>query len=284
VIESYTAINANQKGGSMTASTSTKANPQYSLVQILGIWIAAALPMAILTWVVYPALVPDFSSDLIRAGTIITVLMMVGLMWQFVLAMIIIYREEGDLRWATIARRGRLNMPRNPKTGESQKRLLLWCIPLVILAVALMFFVLPMLNNLWVAGLPFLAQPPSLNLDSVLGSPEVQAQLVGAWGFAGLFLIMSVFTYIGEEFLFRGVLLPKMNGRFGKWDWVANGVLFGAYHWHQPWMIPGGIITGTFMFALPAKRFHSTWMSIIVHSWQTVFFMFLILGIVLGLA
>jgi len=268
----------------MTNQSTTEVESQYSLAKILGIWVMAAAPMAILTWVVYPVLVPDFSSDLKGAGTTITALMMVGLMWQFVLAMIIIYREEGDLRWATIARRGKLNTPRNPSTGESQKRLLLWSIPLIILAVALMFFVLPILNRLWIAGLPFLAQPPSLNLDSVLGSPEVQAQLVGAWWFAGLFLIMSTFTYMGEEFLFRGVLLPKMNGRFGKWDWVVNGVLFGAYHWHQPWMIPGGIITGTFMFSFPAKLFRSTWMSIIVHSWQTFFFMFLILGIVLGLA
>jgi membrane protease YdiL (CAAX protease family) len=268
----------------MSVRTAPQSESQYSLVKILGIWALAAAPMAVLAWVVYAALVPDFASDLKRAGTILTALMMVGLMWQFVLAMIIIYREEGDLRWATIARRGRLNTPRNPRTGESQKRLLLWCIPLVIVSVVLMFFVLHILNNLWVTGLPFLAQPPSLNMDSVLGVPEVQAQLVGAWGFAGLFLVMSVFTYMGEEFLFRGVLLPKMNGRFGKWDWVANGFLFGTYHWHQPWMIPGGIITGIFMFALPAKFFHSTWMSIIVHSWQSLFFMFLILGIVLGLA
>ena len=29
---------------------------QYSLAKILGIWVAAALPMAILGWVVHPAL------------------------------------------------------------------------------------------------------------------------------------------------------------------------------------------------------------------------------------
>jgi uncharacterized protein len=33
---------------------------------------------------------------------------------------------------------------------------------------------------------------------------------------------------LGEEFLFRGVLLPCMEGVFGRWSWVANGVLFGA--------------------------------------------------------
>jgi hypothetical protein len=37
-----------------------------------------------------------------------------------------------------------------------------------------------------------------------------------------------------------GMLLPKMEGVFGKWSWVANGVLFGFYHLHQPWGISGG--------------------------------------------
>jgi membrane protease YdiL (CAAX protease family) len=91
-------------------------------------------------------------------------------------------------------------------------------------------------------------------------------------------------TVLGEEFLFRGVLLPKMNGMFGRWDWVANGVLFGIYHLHQPWGILTSIIGGVFLFALPAKRFRSTWMAVIVHSGQSVFFLFLILGLVLGLA
>jgi hypothetical protein len=37
-------------------------------------------------------------------------------------------------------------------------------------------------------------------------------------------------------------------------------------------------------FAPPAWRFRSTWMSIIIHSAQSVFFAFLILGVVLGSA
>jgi hypothetical protein len=35
---------------------------------------------------------------------------------------------------------------------------------------------------------------------------------------------------------------------------------------------------------LPAYRFGSTWMSIILHSAQSVYFAFLVLGVVLGLA
>jgi uncharacterized protein len=100
-----------------------------------------------------------------------------------------------------------------------------------------------------------------------------------------LFAVNAVFnTVLGEEFLFRGVLLPKMNAVFGRWDWLANGVLFGLYHLHQPWGILGSIGTGALLYALPAKHFRSTWMPIVVHSAQSVYFLFLILGLVLGLA
>ena len=64
---------------------------------------------------------------------------------------------------------------------------------------------------------------------------------------------------------------------------AANGLLFGLYHLHQPWSIPGSVITG-WLFAYPARRFRSTWLAIILHSGQSVLFLFLILGLVLGLA
>ena len=75
-----------------------------------------------------------------------------------------------------------------------------------------------------------------------------------------------------------------MEGVFGRWSWVANGVLFGFYHVHQPWGIVGSVISGVFLYAFPSWRFRSTWMGVIVHSAQSVYFAFLILGIVLGLA
>jgi membrane protease YdiL (CAAX protease family) len=73
-----------------------------------------------------------------------------------------------------------------------------------------------------------------------------------------------------------------MTGVFGKWDWVANGVLFGFYHLSQPWGILRSIITGL-LYSYPTKRYRSTWMGVILHSAQSVFVIFLILGLVLGL-
>jgi membrane protease YdiL (CAAX protease family) len=78
----------------------------------------------------------------------------------------------------------------------------------------------------------------------------VLAQLVGAWWLLALLVINAVFnTIFGEELLFRGVLLPKMQGAFGRWSWVANGVLFGFYHLHQPWSILSNLVSGVLLLA-----------------------------------
>jgi hypothetical protein len=45
------------------------------------------------------------------------VLLTLGLAWLFVLSMIIVYREEGDLRWETVRRRLRLKTPIDPEIG-----------------------------------------------------------------------------------------------------------------------------------------------------------------------
>ena len=268
----------------MNNSTTNKSNDQYSLSKILGIWLLAAIPMGILGWFVAPALSPDIKENPIGAAVTRISVLTIGLIWQFILSMIIVRREEGNLRWATIKQRLWLNKPRDPKTGQPRSVLWLWVIPLLMLAAFIEMFLGSFISKIWVSIFPYFSEPAGFAFGSVLESPEVQAQLVGAWGVLGLFFINALFnTVLGEEFLFRGVLLPRMKGVFGKWDWVANGVLMGAYHFHQPWGILGGIIIGVFLFALPSKHFRSSWMGIIVHSGQSIFFLFLMLGLVLGL-
>ena len=71
---------------------------QYSLGRILGIWALAAVPMGILSWIIFRAVSPDFNSDPLEFGVSRIVLLALGLVWLFVLSMIIVRREEGDLR------------------------------------------------------------------------------------------------------------------------------------------------------------------------------------------
>ena len=72
---------------------------QYALWRIIAIWLAGGAPMWILGWLVYPALrqgLPAADAGLLRIK-----LLTAGLIWQFVLSMLILYKEEGDIRIET---------------------------------------------------------------------------------------------------------------------------------------------------------------------------------------
>jgi CAAX protease family protein len=94
-------------------------------------------------------------------------------------------------------------------------------------------------------------------------------------------MVLFVFnTVLGEELLFRGLLLPRMRRAFGRGDWAANGVLFAGYHLATPWLIPWTLLIDTFALAWPSRRYQSAWVGIVVHSSQSVFFALIILTLV----
>jgi membrane protease YdiL (CAAX protease family) len=241
--------------------------PQYRRRAILAVWAAAALPMAFLAWVAAPAVADRLSGDgNVPMAKALLLLLTLGLAWQFVLVTVLVFREQGSLRWSVVRDALWLRSPRSPSTGRVGGRLWLILIPLT-LAFGLEE-VLP--------GLPF---PASHDMGTFVSSHAGQAFLHGAWGWFALIGLLSVLnTVLGEELLFRGFLLPRMNGAFGRGDWVANGVLFALYHLHMPWVIPTALLD-TFILAYPTKRYRSAWIGIAVHSAQSL----TILGVVLSL-
>ncbi len=242
---------------------------QYSLPRILAVWAAAALPMAALAWLVAPALKDHFAGTgnvpLFKA---LNVCLTVGLVWQFVLVASLVLREQRTLRWSAVRDALWLRTPRSPKTGRTGGRIWLVLIPLIVAT--------------FIESLLPLAGPRDRDFGAFIGSDAGKAFLHGAWGWYALMLVWFVFnTVIGEELLFRGFLLPRMNGVFKRKDWLANGVLFAGYHLHFPWTIPGTLLIDTFAVAYPSKRYRSAWVGIAVHSAQSVFFAILILTLVL---
>ena len=253
--------------------------PQYSLTRTLMIWAAAALPMAGLGWVVAPALAPGGHPGFERQAVLGA-----GLIWQFVLVLILIRLEAGNLRWSTLCERLWLRTPRDPSTGAPRQRLWLWLIPLMIVTAAFQIGLRGPFDRLFTTLVPALAQPQGWDFGAMMASPQARAALVGRWDILALFVFTAAFnTVLGEELLFRGLLLPRMAGVFGRWDWLANGFLFGLYHLHQPWGMAGSILTGVLFYALPSRIFRSSGFGIIAHSGQSLYLSILILGLVLGL-
>jgi membrane protease YdiL (CAAX protease family) len=248
---------------------------QYTLWQILGILALVALPMALLSWVVAPAIIP-YSP--LHPGITFWLLIIAGMVWQFIVSLVIIYRELGTLRWSAIRQRTWLQTPRDPRTDQPNPRLFWWVLP-PLLFLALTNYILADYLDVSMSWLFPALKMPSYADMSQLATPEFQ----GHWWLLGIALVSFIFNYfLGEEFLFRGVLLPKMQGVFGKYDWVANAVLFGFYHLHLAWALPS-IIVANLAYSWPARRFRSNWMAIIVHSVELLPVLVMVLAVILGL-
>ena len=251
------------------AATSSVEIPQLRIRGIFAIWAAAALPMAALAWLVAPTLADRFAgTGIVPMFKALIVCLTAGLVWQFVLVAILVGREQRTLRWPTVREALWLRSPRSPRSGRVGGRVWLILIPLILAFVAAQELV------------PTFPAPANREFATLVGSDAGKAFLDGAWGWYALILALMVFTIVGEELLFRGFLLPRMTGAFGRGDWVANGLLFTAYHLHVPWAMPATLLD-TFTLAYPTKRYRSTWIGIAVHSSQSVFFALLILALVI---
>jgi CAAX protease family protein len=240
---------------------------QYTLAQILAVWAAAAVPMGVLAWIVAPWLRDRLGGDEPLAEALL-ILLTLGLIWQFVLVLILLRRELGGLQWSRVRDALWLRPPRDPKTGRVGGRVWWWLIPFILI------FGIEQV-------LPAIPGPSVRDFGDFLGTDRAEDFFSGAWGWFAVIVVLAVFnTVLGEELLFRGLLLPRMRGAFGKWDWVANGALFACYHLHQPWDIPTSLVD-IFALAYPSRRFQSAWMGIIVHSTQSIVVITIVFTLVL---
>jgi membrane protease YdiL (CAAX protease family) len=222
--------------------------------------------MGVLAWVVAPWLRDQIGGDqpLIKA---LLISLTAGLIWQFVLVVILVKRELGTLRWSRVRDALWLRSPQDPKSRRIGGRVWLWVLPFIVISGLEALLVIP--------------GPSVRDLGDYLNSDVGKAFFSGAWGWFGLVVVLAVFnTVLGEELLFRGLLLPRMKGVFGRGDWIANGVLFALYHVHEPWVAPTTLMD-TVALSYPSRRFQSAWMGIIVHSVQSVVVIAVVLGLVL---
>lgn len=249
---------------------------QYSLAKTLGIWALVAVPMPILGFIIAPALSPHLN---MHPGIVTWLLMIGGMVWQFVVSLWIVYRELGTLRWSAIRERTWLNKPCDPKTGEPKVKLFWWLVPAFLYVFLIELSIGGFLDSAVGKLFPFLSTLPSIDLEQIM-VPEY----IGAWWLVVLALVSFSFNYfLGEEFLFRGVLLPKMRGVFGKWDWMANAALFGLYHLHRPSGIPKTILS-SLAYTWPSRRFRSNWFAIVLHGIEALLVIIPLLAVVTGMA
>jgi membrane protease YdiL (CAAX protease family) len=242
---------------------------QYSLAQILGVWAAAAVPMGVLAWVVAPWLRDQFGGGDENFAKALLLCLTFGLIWQFFLVVILLRVELGELRWSRVRDALWLRAPRDPKSGRTGGKVWWWVV------------VFAGLFGIW-SFVPAIPGPSPRDFGAFLETDQGSDFFQGQWGWFAVEVVLVLFnTVLGEELLFRGLLLPRMQRVFGRGDFVANGALFALYHVHMPWEIPRTFVDGIFLEAYPSRRFQSAWMGIIVHSTASVFAVIFTLTLVL---
>ena len=125
-----------------TIPAPTTTLPQLGLRRIVGVWAAAALPMGALSWIVAPLIADQMSgaNTLIRA---LIITLTAGLVWQFVLVMALVKREQGSLRPSVLRDALWLRAPRAPRTGRRGGKLWLVVAPLVVASAIEGLLVIP---------------------------------------------------------------------------------------------------------------------------------------------
>lgn len=241
---------------------------QYGLERIMAIWVSIALPMPILAFIIVPLVSKNVSMD---KAMVFWLAIILGMMWQCVVSLYILKKELGTLKWSVLKERIRLVKPKSPK-------IFLWLIPSFIICFLVevtMFDPITEFVGKQFPGLKELYIPQVTEL--------VTPQYIGARWLLVVALVSNTFNYfLGEELLFRGVLLPKMRGVFGKFDWIANSFLFAFYHMHKPLaIIP--IILSNLPQTWTSSYFKSNWFAVILHGVEGVFVIMEVMAAILGL-
>ena len=166
-----------------------------------------------------------------------------------------------------------------------------WGLALLVLLVGLGLSLATGPLNTALAHVPGFAPPtwwpaasnPLVEINSAADVfPDVD--LEGNFGFLLLYLLIGlVGNVFGEEIYYRGYLLPRMYGVFGRFAWVANGIGFTLKHVYQRWLYPG-ILVGGLAFAFAAGPLGSLPLAMLYH-WvgnfllQLVFLLLAVLGV-----
>jgi membrane protease YdiL (CAAX protease family) len=100
--------------------------------------------------------------------------------------------------------------------------------------------------------------PPRLAFDEAFGG------LKGNWFGLGVFAVLLVINILGEEFWWRGYVLPRQEVVHGRWTWVVHGSFWACFHVFKWWDILS-LIPVTFALSYMVCRLRNTTTGIVVH-------------------
>jgi membrane protease YdiL (CAAX protease family) len=104
--------------------------------------------------------------------------------------------------------------------------------------------------------------------------------LLGRWEIAVAYLMILILNVIGEEFWWRGYILPRQELRHGRYTWVIHGTLWTVFHLPFWWNLVA-ILPSTFSLSYVVSKVKNTTPGILVHFLMNgLGFVMILLGII----
>ena len=75
-----------------------------------------------------------------------------------------------------------------------------------------------------------------------------------------------ILNILGEEFLWRGVMLPRQEVAFGKHAWLVHGFGWGLFHIAFGWHLLITLIPLIFIQSYIVQRTKNSWVGVIMHG------------------
>lgn len=224
-----------------------KEIPQLKWAGLFGLY---ALPVGwwfIVIYGIVPRLLPWITTpDGEVNGYALNLITLSCYLFEFFLAIFVLRREGQNFAWAAL--RKRLNL----RWGGWKA----WGLFLAVFVVAFaLTFPLSSTTKITATAAPPPAWfPASQNpLKEVNGVEDALpgVEFKGNYLFLLVFLFTGAMNIIGEDTYYRGVLIPKLHGLFGRWAWLVGGLIFTLKHLYVWWRIQEALllgIGGAFMF------------------------------------
>mgnify|MGYP004702340265 CR=1 FL=1 len=75
-----------------------------------------------------------------------------------------------------------------------------------------------------------------------------------------------VLNILGEEFLWRGVMLPRQELAFGKHAWLIHGAGWGMFHIAFGWQMLLTLVPLVFILSWVVQKTKNSWVGVIMHA------------------
>ncbi|MCT2535371.1 CPBP family intramembrane metalloprotease [Aquibacillus koreensis] len=201
-----------------------------------------------------------------------------GLLFLLFIASLIAYKLEGNpSTLAGLTKRFRLT-----KLNKKMGFISIGTFIVVMIMEELLKFTSGILAKMSVFAPPDIL-PEFIDPNQTLSFPLTAfmgVSLEGNWWILLVWLLCLACNILGEEFWWRGYILPRQELAFGKKAWLVHGaLLLLVFHAFLKWNY---IVLIPICFILPymAQRYQNTWIPAIIHGiGNGLFFAFIIPGI-----